>query len=53
MDLSFKLSDNSKKLENFVKDPMQPLLISVHFLTSVLMRWSARMQKYPALQNYS
>lgn len=29
---------------------MQPLLISAHFLTSVLMRWSARMQNYPALQ---
>lgn len=53
MDLSFKLSDNSKKLEILLKTPMQPLLISAHFLTSVLMRWSAKMQNYPALQNYS
>lgn len=53
MDLSFKLSDNSKKLENFVKDTNATFADIGSFLTSVLMRWSARMQNYPALQNYS
>ena len=52
MDLSFKLSDNSKKLENFVKDT-NATFADLGSFSDIGSYESARMQKYPALQNYS